>query len=168
MIRKTTIEDIPYVMNIIHDAQRYFKSVGIPQWQNGYPDENQILNDIQEDGSYVLEEDNQIIGTFFLTFKEESSYKKIYEGKWLNDEPYAAIHRIAIDSSLKGKGIASKLFSYGESIALSKGINNIRIDTHEYNLSMQKALKKNGFIRCGNIFLSDHSPRIGFQKIIKH
>lgn len=168
MIRKTNIEDIPSVMHIIHDAQTYFKENGIPQWQNGYPDENQIINDIKEDGSYVLEEDNQIIGTFFLTFKEEASYKKIYDGEWLNDEPYAAIHRIAIDSSLKGKGIASKLFAYGESIALSKGINTIRIDTHEYNLSMQNALKKNGFIRCGNIFLSDYSPRIGFQKIIKH
>lgn len=168
MIRKTRVEDIPSVMNIIHEAQQYFKENGIPQWQNGYPDENQILNDIQEDGSYVLEEDNKIIGTFFLTFKEEASYKEIYDGNWLNDEPYATIHRIAISSSLKGKGIASKLFSYGESIALSKGINNIRIDTHEYNKSMQKALNKNGFVPCGNIFLSDHSPRIGFQKIIKH
>lgn len=166
MIRKTRVEDIPSVMRIIQSAQSYFRENGIPQWQNGYPDEKQILNDIKKDGSYVLEEENQIVGTFFLTFKEEESYKKIYDGKWLNDEPYAAIHRIAIDSLLKGKGLASKLFACGEEIALSKGIKNIRIDTHEYNKSMQKALNKNGYIRCGNIFLSDGSPRIGFQKVI--
>lgn len=92
MIRKTRVEDIPGVMRIIQSAQSYFRENGIPQWQNGYPDEKQIINDINEDGSYVLEEENQIVGTFFLTFKEEESYKKIYDGKWLNDEPLSLIH----------------------------------------------------------------------------
>ena len=40
MIRKTKIEDIPEIMNIIRDAQASMKLLGISQWQNGYPNEN--------------------------------------------------------------------------------------------------------------------------------
>ncbi len=155
-------------MEIIHEAQRYFKSVGIPQWQNGYPNEEQIQKDIEASGSYVLVEDSQIVGTFFITFDGESSYDKIYDGKWINEEQYATIHRIAITSSLKGKGLSSKLFDYATVLTKEKGLENIKADTHALNTSMQRALSKNGFIPCGNIFLSDGSPRIGFQKIIQH
>lgn len=163
MIRKAEIKDIPSIMNIVHDAQSYFRKNDIPQWMNGYPNEKQFEEDIQNDGSYVLEENDQIVGTFFITFKDDPYYEPI-DGAWLNNNAYVTIHRIAISSNYKGNGLAKECFDYAESLAQEKGMHDLRADTHELNKSMQHALLKNGFIKCGNIFIKDHQPRIGFQK----
>ena len=41
---------------------------------------------------------------------------------------------------------------------------SILIDTHRQNIPMQRTLKKNGFTRCGVIYLEDGSERIAYQK----
>ena len=50
----------------------------------------------------------------------------------------------------------------------SKICGNLRIDTHEKNIPMQGCLAKNGFARCGIIYLEDGDPRIAYQKVIKN
>ena len=54
MIRQANLNDISGIMKIIQEAQKYFKENGIPQWQNGYPDEKQIQSDIEENGNNIL------------------------------------------------------------------------------------------------------------------
>lgn len=141
MIRQANLNDISGIMKIIQEAQKYFKENGIPQWQNGYSDEKQIQSDIKENGTYVLEEDNQIIGTFYITFKGDPYYKEI-DGNWLNTNKYAAVHRIAVLPSFKGQGLAGKLFQYAEKLAQEQGLHDIRIDTHKLNRSMKIRLRK--------------------------
>ena len=58
--RKTNINDLPEVMKIIKEAQSYFKEQGIDQWQNNYPNEEVIKNDIKNNHSYVLVKDGKI------------------------------------------------------------------------------------------------------------
>ena len=47
--RKSRKSDIKEIINIIEEAQSYFKANGIDQWQNGYPNEESIMNDIESD-----------------------------------------------------------------------------------------------------------------------
>ncbi len=44
-------------------------------------------------------------------------------------------------------------------------MSNFRIDTHNDNKIMQHVIEKNGFIRCGIIYVKDGSPRIAYEKI---
>ena len=164
--RKAKKSDIPRIMDIIISAQKYMKENGIDQWQNGYPNEESILDDIIEGKSYVLKRDGEVIATTYLSFDGESDYDIIYEGQWLSDEKYAVIHRIAVDNDSKGQGVAGEVFKFIEKICLEKNIFDIKIDTHRDNKSMQKFLIKNGFERCGIIYLKDNSERIGFEKIL--
>ena len=164
--RKAKKSDIPRIMDIIISAQKYMKENGIDQWQNGYPNEESILDDINEGKSYVLKRDGEVIATTYLSFDGESDYDIIYEGQWLSDEKYAVIHRIAVDNDSKGQGVAGEVFKFIEKICLEKNIFDIKIDTHRDNKSMQKFLIKNGFERCGIIYLKDNSERIGFEKIL--
>lgn len=53
-LRYTKLEDIERVMEIIKQAQQYFKEKGINQWQNGYPNAKVIENDIKNGHSFVL------------------------------------------------------------------------------------------------------------------
>lgn len=165
--RKSAKKDIDEIMEIIKQAQNYFKEQGINQWQNNYPNPEVINNDINNDESYVLIKDGKIVGTTVLSFNGEETYKGIHDGKWLNDDNYAVIHRIAVDNTYKGAGLSHKIIKYAEEICLKNDVHNIKVDTHEENIVMQNMLKKNGFKYCGVINLADGAERVAFQKIIE-
>ena len=164
--RKAVESDVNSIMNIIKQAQSYFKEHGIDQWQDGYPNIETIRNDISNKYGYVLLKDNNVIGTAAVSFDGEKTYDFIYDGKWLSNNEYAVIHRIAVDSNYKGLGFASLIIKNVEKICLSKGVHSIKIDTHRGNKSMQRLLKKNGFEYCGIIYLDDKSERIAFEKTL--
>ncbi|SCH69123.1 MULTISPECIES: GNAT family N-acetyltransferase [unclassified Romboutsia] len=164
--RRAINEDVFGIMNIINQAQVYFKEQGIDQWQNNYPNIETINNDIENEYSYVLLKDNEIVATAAISFDGESTYDSIYDGEWLSNDDYAVIHRVAVDNAYKGLGLLSEIIRYVEKICLDKGINSIRIDTHEENISMQRSLNKNRFKYCGLVLLDDGSKRIAFEKIL--
>ncbi len=165
--RKSTTNDIKDIVFIIKQAQEYFKENNIDQWQNGYPNEQVIINDIKSEESYVLVESGRILGTSFLSFRGEKNYDKIYEGKWITNGSYGVIHRIAVLEKEKGRGLAGYIIKSMEHICKQKNIESLKIDTHKSNKSMQKLLEKNGFRYCGVIYLEDGGERVAFEKNIQ-
>jgi RimJ/RimL family protein N-acetyltransferase len=164
--RKAVESDIDNIMNIIKQAQKHFKEQGIDQWQNNYPNTETILMDIKNENGYVLLEDDTIIGTVSISFDGEKTYEHIYNGKWISNNEYAVVHRMAIDPKYKRQGLATAIMGKVEEMCLDKGVHSIKVDTHEENLAMQKLLKKNKFEYCGIIYLEDGSKRIAFEKIL--
>ena len=165
--RKAIEADTCGIMNIIRQAQDYFKKHVINQWQNNYPNSKTIENDIKNKNSYVLLKDNIIIGTVVASFDLDKNYESIYDGKWMSNHKYIVIHRLAVDSSYKGLGLSSVIINNIERISLNNGVYSIKVDTHKENLSMQKLLKKIGFQYCGIIYLEDKSERIAFEKVLE-
>lgn len=163
--RKSKKDDMEDILAIIGQAQDFFKSQGIDQWQNGYPNYNVIKKDIDNDESYVIEEDGRILATSMITFKEQTAYNSIQEGKWLSNGEYATIHRIAVDNNYKGYGLATKMMAYIEQLCLDNNIYSIKVDTHAQNVPMQKLLEKRGFVYCGIVALSD-GDRVAFEKLL--
>ena len=180
--RKSTYDDVDKILEIIEKAKVELKKLGLDQWQKGYPNREVVENDIKNEFSYVLEEivekdnkpENQIskkiIGTIVLSPEKEESYSKI-EGKWITNDDYIVIHRLAVDSEIKNKGIATKILEFSEKECIKNKILSIKTDTHENNEPMKKFLEKNGFSYCGVIYL-DKEPdigekRIAYEKIIK-
>ena len=49
-------------MRLINQAKAYMKEQGIDQWQDGYPNEASIANDIAHDYSYVICILSQMVG----------------------------------------------------------------------------------------------------------
>ena len=41
---------------------------------------------------------------------------------------------------------------------------NIRVDTHADNKTMQRLIEKNGFIKCGIIYVKNGTARIAYQR----
>jgi len=164
--RKAVESDVNNIINIIQQAQAYFKEHGINQWQDNYPSVETISNDIANKNGYVLLKDNNIVATAAVFFDKEKTYDSIYDGEWISNNEYVVIHRIAVDNNYKGLGVSSQIIKNVEQLCLNKGINSIKIDTHEENISMQKLLKKNKFQFCGIIYLEDKSKRIAFEKTL--
>lgn len=166
--RKTENKDIPEIMRIIGQAREYMKAQKIDQWQDGYPNEAVFMEDIEKGYSYVMEEDGRVIGTIAILFDGEPTYEKIYEGAWKTEnQPYAAIHRVAVDAECKGKGIAGVMIGEAEKMCRERNVCSMKNDTHRDNRSMQRMLEKKGFEYCGIIYLENGEERIAFEKQIK-
>ena len=107
--RRSRNEDIEQILAIIEDARQFLASQQIDQWQGPYPDRTRIEEDIRLDISYVLE-DSEVVGTAVLSFEPEECYRHIVGGAWLTEgENYGVIHRIAVQSAVRGKGYARRL-----------------------------------------------------------
>lgn len=168
-IRQSTLKDVPSIMTIIDDAKAYLASQNIDQWQNGYPNEEQVKNDIEKEESYVVVNDeNQVMATSMFTLRKEPTYKEVIDGKWLNseEETYGVVHRLAIKKEYRKLGLATFLFDDFHQQLKSKNIKSLKIDTHEGNLGMQSLIKKLGYQYCGIIYTSYNAKRLAFEKII--
>ena len=109
IFRKTEKKDIAEVLKIIESAKKRMKNTGLNQWQNGYPNENSIMEDVDKGISYIMEENGEILGTSVLTFEKEDLYENMKEGEWLSAGEYAVIHRMAVSDEGKSRGISGEI-----------------------------------------------------------
>ncbi len=164
-IRKATRNDLIHIMEIIADAQHFLRAEGVDQWQDGYPTEAIIAEDIERGNLYVAECDNaEICAIAAIIFDGEPTYSTIHNGEWPNDAPYAVIHRMAIRSTARRSGLALSLFAFAEELCRKRDLNNIRVDTHSDNRAMQSLLRRLNYTYCGQITLQSGAPRIAFIK----
>ena len=165
---QSKLTDIPAIMKIIGDAQEYLAALNIDQWQDGYPNEEQIELDLENKDSYVvLNEDNVIMGTTVFTTKKETTYAKI-EGEWLTKDNsiYGVIHRLAVSNNFRSCGLAKFVFTESENRLKKMGVKSMRIDTHRDNLGMQHMLSKRDYKYCGIIILDSGDERLAYEKLI--
>ena len=158
MIVKANMSQLPLILSIYEKARAFMAQTGNPnQWGTTDPPEEKVRQDILSERCYVNLKDDHIQAVFYFAVEQDPTYAYI-EGAWLNTEPYGVIHRIAVGEN--GRGVAAECFDF----ALSH-CPNLRIDTHEDNIPMQRCLAKNGFSRCGIIYLEDGDSRIAYQKV---
>lgn len=161
-IRKTTLSDLPRVMEIYAHARRFMAENGNPnQWgPTCWPPEKLIRSDIAEGKGYVCtDEAGKILAGFFFDFGAdiEPTYRSI-AGSWGDSRPYGVVHRIAVDGSRRGVGAFCLNWAYDR-------CGHLRIDTHGDNTVMQGLLKKLGFVYRGIIHVAeDNDPRLAYEK----
>ncbi|MCX0379976.1 GNAT family N-acetyltransferase [Clostridium perfringens] len=165
--RQAKISDLDQIVEIIELSKKYLKETKVDQWQDGYPEKEDLRRDIESGNSYVLTNKDEIVATTVISLDGESTYNSIFNGEWITNEDYIVMHRVAVHDKYKGKGIFKELIKEAEILALNKGISSIKIDTHRDNISMQRAVVKNDFQKCGIIYLEDGSERIAFEKVLK-
>lgn len=165
--RQAKISDLDQIVEIIELSKKYLKETKVDQWQDGYPAKEDLRRDIESGNSYVLTNKDEIVATTVISLDGESTYNSIFNGEWITNEDYIVMHRVAVHDKYKGKGIFKELIKEAEILALNKGISSIKIDTHRDNISMQRAVVKNDFKKCGIIYLEDGSERIAFEKVFK-
>lgn len=158
-IRPTEMKDLDTAMEIYDHARGYMRQNGNDrQWTGGYPGRELVAEDIRKGQSYLCcDEDGTPLAVFCFTVGEEPTYRKIYDGAWKNDAPYGVIHRLGTVAH-RG-GVCSFCLDW-----CWQQHPNLRADTHRINLPMQGCLEKNGFCRCGIIYLADGGERLAYQK----
>ncbi len=157
MIRNANFEDLPQIMEIYKGAQAFMAETGNPtQWGNFYPAQELLEEDIEKKQLYVVERSGALCGVFVFFIGDDPWYAVIDHGNWFDDSPYGVIHRIAAKTGEKG------IFREAMDFCLTR-IKHLRIDTHADNKIMQHLVTKNGFKRCGIVYVHEGSPRIAYE-----
>ena len=162
--RKATPSELPQIWIILKQAIARRKEDGSNQWQDGYPNLEVIQNDIDKNAGFVLTEGGTIVGYSALLINDEPAYEKI-EGKWLTNDHFVVVHRIAISENHLGKGLATKLVGFIEEFAISNNIYSIKADTNFDNFAMMKVFEKLGYTYCGEVYFRG-SSRKAYEKVI--
>jgi N-acetylglutamate synthase-like GNAT family acetyltransferase len=165
---KATTHDLPVIMEIIGHAQNYLASLNIDQWQNGYPNPNAIIKDINNNESYLVQNHTkEVLATAMFSTQNEPTYNTII-GEWLTSQKatYGVIHRMAVHNKYRGSGAAQFIFQECEAYLKQQTIASMRVDTHQDNKGMQQLLNKMGYSYCGIIYLADGNKRLAFEKIL--
>ena len=157
---KAKEKDIHRSMELIEQARTFLRENGVDQWQDGYPDEAVV----RADAAAGLPVYGGRVGYLCADFDGEPAYGGI-EGRWLSEQPYVVVHRLALDNAVKGRGLASQVFRLVEELALARGVHSFKIDTQTDNKRMRHLLEKNGFQYCGTI-LFDGDKKLAYEKLI--
>ncbi len=172
-----TLNDVPAIWEILQQAIEQRRLDGSDQWQNGYPNPETVVDDIKSGYGYVLENDSFFVSGFLtktprisviayaaIIFGVEPAYNDI-QGKWLTHGEYVVIHRVATSNTVKGKGVATKLFQMIEELSRERKVYSIKVDTNFDNVPMLKIMDRLGYTYCGEVFFHG-APRKAFEKVL--
>ena len=140
MIRLATESDLPRLLEIYDTAKAFMRRSGNPtQWTDSYPGRALLLEDVGQGRLYVMERGGRVYACFMLCPGPDPTYSRIDGGAWGSDSPYGVIHRVASDGTRTG--------ILGRCVAFAgQTFRHLRIDTHQDNIPMQRALASAGFI----------------------
>ena len=157
ILRKANFAEIPAIWEILQQAIEQRRQDGSEQWQNGYPNEQTVYDDISSRYGYVVTKNDVIIAYAAVIFGKEPAYEEI-NGKWLSNGNYVVVHRVATAESVKGQGVATQLFQMLEELAIELHVFSLKADTNFDNIPMLKILDRLGYTYCGEVFF-EGSPR---------
>lgn len=167
--RRAEPRDIPDIMRAVREAQAFMKTLGIDQWQDGYPERETLERDIELEQLYVVADGGGVAAFAALSLLPEPVYDDI-DGAWRSEGPYLTIHRMAIDDAHRGGGIASEIVRQAERIARENARASVRVDTHTGNRAMRRFLEKSGFEYCGTVLylVKKGDPvRVAYEKRVQ-
>lgn len=157
MIRKAEETDLSRIFELFAVARAYMKATGNgTQWGDTKPEESAIREHLSKGNLYVVVLENIIEAVFAMVPGQDPTYAYIEDGQWLNEESYVTLHAVA--SSGNRKGMFHLISEFAKETS-----DNVRIDTHEKNGTMQHCIHKEGFLYCGIIYLADGNPRMAYQ-----
>lgn len=162
-IENAVTDDLTEILNIYESARAFMESYGNgEQWGKNYPTTEGIKKNIEDRLLYVCRprNDSRIALVFVYYTGIDEDYLKIDGDGWINELPYGVMHNVAAAPFARGTGAAAFCIDY-----CFRDCGNLRIDTHEKNVPMQKLLHKSGFSYCGQIILRRNgAKRMAFQK----
>lgn len=181
LFRLATLQDFDAIVAITTAGREYLAAQGLDQWQGGNPSPERVRTDIEQRYDYLAidEATQEPLGVVAFCGIAEADYANITSGAWLTDasndpdrapSSYVVLHRMAVASQAKRRGVASFLLQSCLDLARERRFASVRVDTHHGNLPMQRCFEKNGFTRCCDILItSDIEPtkeRVGYEIVL--
>lgn len=141
MLQLATYDQLEEICIIIKQSKVRMKRDNLIQWQNGYPNRETIINDIEKKQLYVYVINNKVAGICVLN---QDIYQQYPSGIPSSSDCYT-IHRVAVGDDFLGLGIGEKLLTHGTIYCKQLGAKFVIIDTNSQNIKMNNLIVKCGF-----------------------
>lgn len=121
--------------------------------------------DISNKEMYIMEENNEIIGSFVLSEFDDPDYHNI---EWTSKNMrWFYLNRLAIHPSVQGKGFAKKAMEFIGEYAVGNNYDCIRLTVYNQNIYAIGLYEKLGFTKISNGYwqLKD-KVFVGYEKYV--
>ncbi|WP_171011339.1 GNAT family N-acetyltransferase [Haloimpatiens lingqiaonensis] len=165
-IVQASISDLKEIMCLIKNCVKKMNEEGSNQWDESYPNEQVIKEDISSGYLFAAKFNDKIIGIVVLNHIEAKEYSDI---NWTDSQgKIMVIHRMAVDIHWQRKGVAKALMCFSENFARNNKFTSIRTDTYIENEKMQSMFKNLGYKKVGQVFFNNGKikPFICFEKVL--
>jgi GNAT superfamily N-acetyltransferase len=132
VIRRATEADVPAVTALVARCIEEMRGRGIDQWDDVYPTRERFEMDVGAGSLYVASSGaKEIVGAFTLDENQAAEYAAV---NWsIRATRVAVVHRLMVDPSVQGRGIARELMKSAERLASSVGCTAMRLDAFTQN-----------------------------------
>ncbi len=162
--------DLDDIMALKEATSKLLRQRGIDQWQHENPSLAHFVEDIEKGELFLMSIEGRLAAMAAIKSGNEPTYDIIYGGPWGGKPPYVTIHRLAVEASYLGQGLAEAMLRYAEALARQQDVRFIRIDTHRDNQPAQRLFERMGYVKRGWIYLGpqpDDRHRLAYDKYIE-
>jgi len=146
-IRLANIKDSERIYLLYEKAIRVMYEKKIFQWDELYPDQEILREDILNSRMYLGEIKNQIVCVYVLNQQYDDQYKN---GEWKYGGPsLMVIHRLCVNPKFQKQGVGTKTMLIIEDSLKQSGIKAIRLDAFSQNPYALRMYEKLGYHKTG-------------------
>lgn len=152
MISPGKHSEIDEIIALTRACGKHMRERGIDQWDEHYPDRENIKKDIESSTLFAYRENGEILGVVVLNEHQDEEYAEV---PWTTSEEdrNLVVHRLAVRPDQQGKGIARSIMDFAEAYAREQHYDAIRLDTFSQNLRNQRFYKHRGYKELGSVYL---------------
>ena len=82
-IRHAQKQDFADIIRVYRAAKAYMDATGnATQWQEGYPSEEMVEQDISNRKLYILADEERVSAVFYFSVEDDPTYRRIYDGSF--------------------------------------------------------------------------------------
>jgi ribosomal protein S18 acetylase RimI-like enzyme len=159
-------ENLPEVVALVRAAVRRMQEGGLDQWDEHYPDCEDLRTDIERRELFIYREEGQILASMVLNDRMADVYAR--DGRWRYAEgQVATLHRLCVHPEAQGRGVAKGLLRWMEERYLAQGIKAVRLDTYLANAPAMRLYEGAGYERAGWTWFRGKGPFCLFEKLLR-
>jgi ribosomal protein S18 acetylase RimI-like enzyme len=166
IIRKANKTDLKNIMKMYKSCVTGMVKNGIDQWDETYPNDEIISEDLNVGTYYVAEMDETIIGGVNIDKNQDDTYLSL---DWKDkSDSFLVVHRLGVKQEFWNKKIGKHLMLFTQKLVLERGLKSIRLDTYSGNPKAMEFYRRLGYTELGTINLKPDKEKYHcFEKIIK-
>lgn len=144
-IIKAEINELEQISKMYRDAIDNLNDVGIYQWDEIYPNELTLKEDMGKRELYKIS-DGHLLGAVVINKETDEEYANGH----FEDDNYAVIHRLCVAPEYQHQKIGYHAMILIENLLKEQGFSSIRLDAFSENPYSLKMYEKLGYRKVGN------------------
>ena len=149
VVKQAQLNDKLLIEEMLKQAAKWLQKKGSNQWSGILKgeDRHDTLKAIKREEVFIGKVDNQLAGMFVL-WSHQSKWDEEFWGRDTSDA-YLYLHRLVVERSFSGKGVAEQLLFEAKKYAEAKDFSVIRLDCIADNAYLNKLYQNAGFCYIG-------------------